>query len=481
MLWHARMGHPSPLSLHKLGLNSLGVTILGPSTVQCPHCSQAKIRKQISRRPPNRQITKPCEEIDIDWTDLKKAYDSFVRIMFITDRFSGLKFPYFMTTHGEQKETLLVLKDFTNWMAKRFKLQVKIVRSDNEMATKRTLAWFNKEGITFEPSAPRTQDQNGAAERSGGVVMEKARAMRISARLPHNLWKEIVNSAAYLYNRTPRRSLGWKTPYEVFFSNVENEPTGGLTKKPQLAHLKAYGCRAYAMTENAQLKKKRKWKLDPKAYIGYLVGYDSTNIFRIWIPSKGKVISTRDVIFDEHTFFDGKPDNVTPQMIAEMDSLIAKIQLPEPQAINERILEEDEEIFESSFDQNAEEEVDDEPIPEFNEEEDLELAKALEDALNTYPTPPLTDEDSTFYIQLPTGENDREQAACQTCSQDFDRFIDFDEKKISSMFHGAFSAARQFKIHKRNLPPPPKTVKDLKNYPFEAEFRKAQQDHLDSH
>jgi hypothetical protein len=49
------------------------------------------------------------------------------------------------------------------------------------------------------------------------------------------------------------------------------------------------------MTSDAQLKKKRLSKLDPRAYIGYLISYNSTNIYRIWIPYKGIVISTRDV------------------------------------------------------------------------------------------------------------------------------------------------------------------------------------------
>jgi len=43
-----------------------------------------------------------------------------------------------------------------------------------------------------------------------------------------------------------------------------------------------------------------------KETIRYLVGYNSTNIFRVWIPHQGKVISIRDVIFDEDTFFDKK-------------------------------------------------------------------------------------------------------------------------------------------------------------------------------
>ena len=311
LLWHARMGHPGPMSLHKLAANSLGVKLSGPSTTECQACSQAKISRQISRRPPEREIKKPCQEIHIDWTDLKEAHDGFVRVMFITDKFSGMVFPYFMSTHGEEKENLRVLKDFVGWMETRYGLKIEVIRSDNELGRKRTLQWLHSKGIKFEPSAPRTQEQNGVAERSGGVIIEKTRAMRIAANLPHDLWKEIVNTAVYLHNRTPRYAQGWKTPYEVFHSAVE---AGTSPKKPQLVHLRAYGYRAYAMTEKAQLKKDRRLKLDPRAYVGYLVGYDSTNIFRIWIPHKGKVISTRDVLFDEQLSLTAKPTTIPFQL-----------------------------------------------------------------------------------------------------------------------------------------------------------------------
>jgi len=35
-----------------------------------------------------------------------------------------------------------------------------------------------------------------------------------------------------------------------------------------------------------------------------IVGYDSTNIFRIWMPQKRKVIRAKDVIVDENKFYD---------------------------------------------------------------------------------------------------------------------------------------------------------------------------------
>jgi len=92
-----------------------------------------------------------------------------------------------------------------------------------------------------------------------------------------------------------------------------------------LAHLKAYGYRAYIITSDAQLKKKRLSKLDLWAYISYLIGYNSTNIYRIWIPHKGIIISTRDIIFNEKTFFNGKRTDILKDLHTKLDTLIEKI------------------------------------------------------------------------------------------------------------------------------------------------------------
>ncbi len=182
-LWHLRMGHIGQWALHKLG--------------------------------------KHVHEVHIDWTDLKTEYRGFLRVMFITCRWTGIVFPYFMSTHGSEQENLQVVKDFVQWCDRRYNLKVKVVRSDNELNRGRTKAWIRDQGISFEASAPNTYDQNGRAERSGGVVMEKARAMRISAKLPHDMWMESVNTAVYLYNRTPRHANKWETPYERFYTFLD--------------------------------------------------------------------------------------------------------------------------------------------------------------------------------------------------------------------------------------------------------------------
>jgi hypothetical protein len=86
-------------------------------------------------------------------------------------------------------------------------------------------------------------------------------------------------------------------------------------RKPNLAHLKAYGCKAFAMTDDTHQGKSRLQRLNPKAWIGYLVGYCLSNIYRIWIPSLGKVISTRDVVFDEELIFDGRIEDLMDNLM----------------------------------------------------------------------------------------------------------------------------------------------------------------------
>ena len=123
--------------------------------------------------------------------------------------------------------------------------------------------------------------QNGEAERFGRLIMEKARAMKLYANLPYKLWREIVAIAIYLYNQTPRVSNNWISPYKVFHTYVfEKEEVSG-PRKPHLHHLRAYGCKAYVFIKSkydAQYRHKRQ-KLDAKADVGFLVGYESTNIY----------------------------------------------------------------------------------------------------------------------------------------------------------------------------------------------------------
>ncbi len=70
-------------------------------------------------------------------------------------------------------------------------------------------------------------------------------------------------------------------------------------------------------------------KLDAEAHISFLVGYESTNIYRIWVPNKKRVVSVRDVILNKDEVWDGVPLKRTADEIKKLDEAIQVIELPQ--------------------------------------------------------------------------------------------------------------------------------------------------------
>jgi len=88
----------------------------------------------------------------------------------------------------------------------------------------------------------------------------------------------------YLLNRSPTKSLNGKTPFEAWFG-----------KKPGVKHLRTFGCVAYAKRVGPGVS-----KLADRSVPGVFFGYEpGTKGFQVYDPVKGKLMVTRDVIFDE--------------------------------------------------------------------------------------------------------------------------------------------------------------------------------------
>ena len=230
------------------------------------------------------------------------------------------KFNFVYIAKNKDKATVLPTIRKTHQLIKlRFHQHVVFFWSDDERAFGQTgdtlQIWCADEGITFECRAPYTEEQNGAAERSGRTLMERSRAMQLEASLPPSLGPEAFLAAGYALNRTPNEQLGWKTPYEIAYG-----------KPLSLTHMHVYGCKTYTLDERI----KRGDKLAPRALIGHLVGYNSTNIYRIWIPSLHKVIRTRDVTFDETSFYDPKGQDINYLLRDALEDTLQTICLPEP-------------------------------------------------------------------------------------------------------------------------------------------------------
>jgi hypothetical protein len=481
-LWHKRLGHPGPAAIEHLVQQTQGVRIKGITTVQCDSCGRAKSRRQISRAP---RINNdgPGERLSIDFhTYENQAYTKEKSQMLITDKFSGMQWDLYFSDHRTARSIIKLLSIFTLFLKNHYNISVKTIEADNEITTVKPEVerWLATQGIIIEPSAPDTQAQNGGAERSGGVNKEKARAMRLDANLSWELWPEVTRAAVYLYNRTPNYSNNWKTPYEIFFTRVAFS-NGIVTslRKPNLAHLKAYGCKAFAMTDDTHRGKARLQRLDPKAWIGYLVGYRSSNIYRIWIPPLGKVISTRDVVFNEDSIFDGRiedlRDSLMHNTLKEIATHVRTIELPTPtQSLETQSFYEDEATAESSDEQG---EAD---PPGYYQ------GRKIRDQ---YPTPPSTPPPVALLAQLMAGQSDLTQQASPTTVPWAAAFMAGTQAGHVGEYRGeAMDKAKMkrmlangLKPHQSQLPPLPTYRTKLEDHPMGEMFKKAEQAHLASH
>jgi hypothetical protein len=180
-----------------------------------------------------------------------------------------------------------------------------IIRLDGQVSLLESTEWSDyiaDTGITIEVSAPDVHEQNGGAERAGAVLTRKAAKLMASGNLPKQLWRECYLASAYIINRMPTRRLEWQSPIGKL-QKLVGEPN----PLPKLAHLRSFGCRAYVL--NHQLDQLD--RLEQRVHVGYLVGYTSTNIFRVWIPQLTRVVSARDVTFDEKKRYSPNDDFLT--------------------------------------------------------------------------------------------------------------------------------------------------------------------------
>ncbi len=138
-------------------------------------------------------------------------------------------------------------------------------------------------GIRHETLAPYAPAQNGVAERTNRMILNAARSIIYSSRVPIHLWAEAIAYSVYTLNRV-LSSTAEITPYESWYK-----------KRPDVSHLRFFGSRTFV-----NIPKSLRKKLDPKSREGIFVGYcETSKAFRVWISSIKKVVISRDVFIDE--------------------------------------------------------------------------------------------------------------------------------------------------------------------------------------
>ena len=101
--------------------------------------------------------------------------------------------------------------------------------------------------------------------------------MLISSKLPKFYWAKAVNTGCYLINRCMIRSVLNKTPYELLKG-----------RKPNLGHLRAFGCVCFIHNND----KNNLGKFDAKSDEGFFLCYSS-------LSKAYKVLNNRTYLVEE--------------------------------------------------------------------------------------------------------------------------------------------------------------------------------------
>ncbi|KRZ88014.1 Retrovirus-related Pol polyprotein from transposon TNT 1-94 [Trichinella sp. T8] len=280
-LWHRRLGH---LSCGSMKLLQDGQATGIPS--------DAITKTDCCRLPFPKSATKRSEEVlelvhsDICGPMQVASVGGARYFLSFIDDFSRKSFVYFLK---HKNEALPKFKDFIAIVERQTSKRVKCLRTDNgrEYVNNMFAEFLMRIGIRHERTIPETPQQNGVAERMNQTFVEKARTMLIDANLSPDLWAEAVGTANYLRNRCTTKALRKMIPEEAWSG-----------RKPNLAHLKVFGCLAMVHVPSGQRKK---W--NPKSEERIFVGYCETSKgYRTVDCKTKKMYVTRDVKFLESRF-----------------------------------------------------------------------------------------------------------------------------------------------------------------------------------
>jgi len=216
--------------------------------------------------------------------------------------------PITPATHGGRRYFILLVDDYSRFMwlellsskdqaaeaVKRCKARAEAesgrrlrgLRTDRggEFTSVDFASYCAEEGVVRHLTAPYSPQQNGVVERRNQTIAGTARSLMKAKGLPAEFWGEAVSTAVFILNRSPTKALKGQTPYEAWHG-----------RKPSVAFMRTFGCVAHAKNTKSGLD-----KLEDRSTKMVFLGYEEgSKAYRLYDPASGKVVVSRDVVFDE--------------------------------------------------------------------------------------------------------------------------------------------------------------------------------------
>lgn len=290
-IWHKQFGHLNFPALRK-HLAHHNICYTNDEHI-CDSCKRAKATKHYNCTPQER-AKRPYQFVYTDLVGPMTPLRFGAKSYFFT--FSDDNTRITETYTGRQKSKWLKsLKAFYNLVCTCTGLDrpIERLRSDyeSELQSRKVDKWLTKQEITFEPSAPYSQEENGVSKKTRRTIMDLVRATILEGGIDDTLWPGIVLAMTYIKNLRPTRAL------EGFISPIEMQ-TQAI---PDLHHLRILDSNVHVfLHEEKQSLKSAKW--EARALRGKLVGFDGLTIYRAHIKDQNKVIRVKDLrIYEDIT------------------------------------------------------------------------------------------------------------------------------------------------------------------------------------
>ena len=291
-LWHMRFGHLNFGSLKELAKENMvnDLPLIDLPNQLCEGCLYGKQSQKSFPKEASWRATKPLQLVHADvcgpFTPVSLGQSKYF-LLFIDD-FSRKTWVYFLK---EKSEVFGAFQKFKAFVEKESGASIKALRSDRggEFTSNKFEQFCEANGIRHFLTVPMTPQQNGVVERKNRTILNMARSMLKSKKMPKEFWAEAVSCAVYLSNLSPTISVPGKTPQEAWTS-----------RKPNVSHLRVFGSIAYAHVPD-----EKRSKLDEKSEKYVFIGYDlRSKGYKLYSPATKKVIISRDVMFNEEGSWD---------------------------------------------------------------------------------------------------------------------------------------------------------------------------------
>lgn len=316
-LWHSRLGHVNFKALALMSKEQMAYGI--PNFVQpAKTCEGCLMAKQTRKAFPTQTIFHAKQKLELIHGDLcgpiTPPTPAGNRYFFLlVDDFSRKMWVFMLK---EKHEVFDAFKRFRTLVEKGTEKRIKTFRTDRggEFCSSSFNLYCEEAGITRNYTAPYTPQQNGVVERRNRTVAAMTRSFLKEAKLPSYMWGEAVRHSVYILNRLPTQVLSGKTPYEAW--------TG---KKPNLDHIKLFGCVAYMKIPQVYVN-----KLDDRSKaLVYLGKEPGTKASRLYDPTLKKLHVSRDVVFQEHKTWPWEQSLTVGAEVVFPDTFICIDQIPE--------------------------------------------------------------------------------------------------------------------------------------------------------